>query len=106
MYTIRLSDGTTLENLRLNGNNFISQTPITSDMFAGKLKKVWITCPGYDEGEEITQELNNVELVAIQKYPDGYNFILREIPSDELEQKRIKGDIEYIAMMSDIELEG
>jgi len=106
MYTIRLSDGTTLENLRLNGNNFISQTPITSDMFAGKLKKVWITSPGYDEGEEITQELNNVELVAIQKYPDGYNFILREIPSDELEQKRIKGDIEYIAMMSDIELEG
>ena len=32
-YTITLADGTVLNNLKLNGNNFISNTAINADIF-------------------------------------------------------------------------
>ena len=39
---IILQDGTVLENLKLNGNNFISQEYIDESTFKGKLSKVII----------------------------------------------------------------
>ena len=44
-WKITLSDGTTIENLRLNGNNFVSETEIKKEMFDGKLLKVTIEMP-------------------------------------------------------------
>ncbi len=43
MYTITLSDGTRLENLELNGNNFISEEIIEDSVFDGKLDTVTIS---------------------------------------------------------------
>lgn len=43
MYKIILSDGTVLENLELNGNNYISQEPIDSTVFEGKLSEITFT---------------------------------------------------------------
>lgn len=43
MYTITLSNGKKLENLELNGNNFISAVPVDSAFFDGGLSKVTIT---------------------------------------------------------------
>lgn len=43
MYTITLSNGQTLENLELNGNNFISESPIDSAVFEGGLSTVTIS---------------------------------------------------------------
>jgi len=40
MYTIKLYDGTVLENLELNGNNFISNTIIPDSAFENNLKTV------------------------------------------------------------------
>ena len=42
MYTIKLYDGTLLENLTLNGNNFISDTIIPDTAFENNLKTVEI----------------------------------------------------------------
>lgn len=33
IYTITLADGTSIENLRLNGNNYISTEPINAAIF-------------------------------------------------------------------------
>lgn len=98
-WKITLSDGTKLENLGLNGNNFISEAKITEDDFRGKLSKVTF------EGKNFKQECNNMELVQIAHYEDGYYFVLREIPQEELEKLKMQSDIEYIAMMSDIDME-
>lgn len=98
-WKITLSDGTKLENLRLNGNNFISEAEITEDDFRGKLSKVTV------EGKDFKQEYNNMELVQIAHYEDGYYFVLREIPQEELDKLKMQSDIEYIAMMSDIDME-
>lgn len=43
MYKITLADGTTLENLVLNGNNFISQTAVDDAVFDGNMASVTIT---------------------------------------------------------------
>ena len=40
MYTIKLYDGTVLDNLELNGNNFISNTIIPDSVFDNNLKTV------------------------------------------------------------------
>lgn len=43
MYKITLSDGTQLENLELNGNNYIAQSEISDTVFDGKLGTVRIS---------------------------------------------------------------
>lgn len=43
MYKITLADGTTLENLVLNGNNYISPTAVDDAVFTGNMATVTIT---------------------------------------------------------------
>lgn len=43
MYKITLADGTVLDNLELNGNNYISDTVIEDSVFNGKLDTVIIS---------------------------------------------------------------
>ena len=103
-WKITLADGTKLENLSLNGNNFVSENEITEDIFEGNLLKVKIEGIN-DEGQEIIEEHNHMELVQIAHYKDGYYFVLRDISEAELEKLKMQSDIEYLAMMSDIDLE-
>jgi hypothetical protein len=102
-WKITLSDGTQLKNLRLSGNNFISETEVTEDIFKGKLSKV--TVEGIEDGKEVKNEYEHMELVQIVHYEDGYYFVLRELSSDELDKIKLQGNIEYLAMMTDIDLE-
>ena len=46
----------------------------------------------------------NMELVQIIKVNDKYWFVLRDIPETELAFIKMQSDIEYVAMMSEIEL--
>ena len=102
-WKITLADGTQLKNLGLNGNNFISETKITEKDFKEKLSKVIFE--GKVEEKNFKQEYNNMELVQIAHYEDGYYFVLREIPQEELDKLKMQSDIEYLAMMSDIDME-
>lgn len=102
-WKITLSDGTQLKNLGLSGNNFISETEVTEDMFAGKLSRVIVE--GQEDGQDVRNEYEHMELVQIVHYEDGYYFVLRELSQQELKEIKMQGDIEYLAMMSDIDLE-
>lgn len=103
-WKITLADGTKLENLGLNGNNFISDTKLTEDDFEGKLLNVKIEGKT-DDGQEIIEEHNHMELIQIAQYDDGYYFALRDLTDEELEKMKMQSDIEYLAMMSDVDLE-
>ena len=97
-YTITLADGTVLDDLKLNGNNFISNTEINADLFDENCYSVIIS-----DGEN--SETHNMELVQItEQEPGKYWFVLREISDFELAQIKIQSDIEYVAMMASIEL--
>lgn len=97
-YKITLADGAEIENLTLNGNNFISKTRITAEMFLDNCSPVIISDGDNNEVHE------NVELVQLSEMNGEYWFVLRDIPTDELEKIKMQSDIEYVAMMAGVEL--
>ena len=87
MYTIKLYDGTVLENLILNGNNFISDKIILDDVFENNLKKVEIS-----DGKS-TQIYNDMVLVA-NRVIDGKSwFILAEKTPEQKEKEALEATI-------------
>ena len=100
-FKITLADGTQFKNLKLSGNNYISKVKITEDDFKGKLSKITIE----NETDKTSEELEHVELVQIVHYEDGYYFVLRQLSADEIDKLKMQGDIEYLAMMTDVDLE-
>ena len=54
MYKITLADGTTLENLVLNGNNYISPTAVDDAVFTGNMATITITDMESGAAEQIT----------------------------------------------------
>lgn len=98
IYKVTLADGTIIDNLRLNGNNYISDKELSADMFLGNLGTVTI-----NNGEKDTV-YENMSLVQLAKYDDEYWFILRTMTKKELQEIKNRSDIDYIAMMTDIEL--
>ena len=80
-WKITLADGTSLDGLDLNGNNFISSTAVTEDTFAGKLSSVTI------EGPDGTQTHEDMKLVQINKVGKKYWFILAEKTAEEKQKE-------------------
>lgn len=93
--TITLSNGTELTGLELNGNNYISLERLTEETFADGLAPVVI------DGEEHEQ----MALVQCIQHEDGRSwFILRDVTAEEVAQAKLRSDIDFLALMSDIEL--
>lgn len=102
-WKITLADGTQLKNLGLNGNNFISEEEITEDIFEGNLSSVKIE--GIEDGEKVKQEYEHMELIHIIHNEDGYYFALRELSEEEVRNEKIQSNLDYLAMMVDVDLE-
>ena len=84
MYTIKLYDGTVLDNLTLNGNNFISDKIISDDIFTNNLDKVEIS-----DGKS-TQIYQDMMLVA-NRVIDGKSwFILAEKTQEQKEKEALE----------------
>lgn len=98
VYSVTLADGTIIENLRLNGNNFVSDAPIDKSIFDGNCHSVTIS-----DGENETVH-ENMECVQVTQIGAEYWFVLRELSESELKEAKIQASIEYIAMMCDVEL--
>lgn len=97
-YTVTLSDGSKLENLTLNGNNFISTTAISEDHFNGKLKGVFITD---SDGKEEKHE-NMVLVQVTHPSDDQWWFILADKSKDQIKQEQLE---ESIANLTDMVME-
>lgn len=98
IYKIILADGTVIDNLTMNGNNFISDAVIAASIFEANCCPVTINDGMTDEVHE------NMELVQVTSVEGKSWFVLRDISEKELEQAKMKSDIEYLAMMCDVEL--
>ena len=94
-WNITLSDGTALNGLRLNGNNFISTQEITTSLFAGNLSKVVM------EHDGMTEEYTDMELVQISKMGEEWWFILRKIPAEELARAALLAQINSLKSAND-----
>lgn len=98
VYKITLADGTELSDLRLNGNNFVSLDEISPAIFTDNLSPVTISDGERDELHE------HMELVQVTKMGTEYWVILRDLTRDELARIKTQADIEYLAMMTGVEL--
>ena len=83
MYTITLHDGTKLENLELNGNNFIAEGVIADSVFADNLATVVIT-----DGTTINNYLDMA--LVINRVENGRSwFVLRvKTEREKMEESR------------------
>ncbi|MBR0035263.1 MAG: hypothetical protein IJP54_06275 [Synergistaceae bacterium] len=117
-YRITLSDGSVLEGLRMNGNNFISTRPLSAETFAGKLGHVVIEATDTDAAS-LAGEWDwdfcglggthaNMELIQLEHKggPLGgeWWFILADIPASRMREYQMRGDVDYLAMMTGVEL--
>jgi hypothetical protein len=99
-FKIALSNGNEIDNLTMNGNNFVSEEEIDESIFEDGLEEVHITSDGgVDEVHE------NMVLVQVQQLYGAYYFILRDRTQYEIDQAKTRSDIEYIAMMTDVDIE-
>lgn len=81
-YTITLADGTKLENLELNGNNYIATAPVDNAIFAGNLKTVEII------GNGETMVLDDAILVS-NRIVDGRSWL---VFAEKSEQQKMAED--------------
>ena len=93
---LELADGTKLTDLRTNGNNFVSDTPIEDSVFEGNLSAVKITTP-----EGVT-EYKDLRLVQNRQFGDVYMFILAEKTPAEKEKEEL---LQLIADLAELTLE-
>ena len=99
MITITLSNGYKINGLSKNGDNFASLSPITEDVFLNNTSPVTITEDGFNETHA------HMELVQITTMGDECWFVLRDLTDDEIHQIDLEAKIDYIAMMTGIDLE-
>ena len=98
-YNIKLADGTEIKNVELNGNNFITQdSEIRSALTPANLTSVEIS------DETSSQLCENMILTNLWEAPDGWHFIIREMTESEKLKLEIEAKLEYLAMMTDVEL--
>ena len=100
-WEITLSDGAIIDNLELNGNNFISKAEITSEIFNGKLSHVVIEGPEDEYDFGLRGEHANMKLARCCKDDGlgGWAFVLIDTPPEELRQLEVDSRLDYIEMM-------
>ena len=90
MYTVTINATTSFRNLRLNGDNFVSNAEIKDSDFPESPFTVVIS-----DGERKTT-IENTELVQVKQYGAEWWFIVREIPSSEMERRNMLSQIEML----------
>lgn len=99
LYSITLADGTILDNLRMNGNNYIYQGELDYSIFDGNLSPVKIS-----NGEDVEIH-EHMELVKPYFDDPGKTwFVLLDIPESELRYAQTRSDIMYLSMMTGVDL--
>ena len=101
MFTITLSDGSQLEGLTLNGNNFISDNEVTEATFAGKLGHVVIDGDAEADMFRLIGTHEHMQLVQIVKYEDKCWFILRDMTARELSDLKTDARLSYLEMITE-----
>lgn len=89
---IKLQNGQVIEDLTLNGNNYISKKIVNSSIFENNLEKIEIT------DEKGTTVYNNMKLVQNIVYNNESWFILAEKSENDLLKERL-AQMEELALI-------
>ena len=98
---ITLQDGTVLANLKLNGNNFISDAIIETAIFQDNLGNVQIE---YEDGN--IAEYRFMKLVQNIEVDGKSWFILAEQSENDLLKARLKATEDALTFLMDMQMMG
>ena len=98
---ITLQDGTVLENLKLNGNNFISDTIIENTVFEDNLGNVKI-----EDDEGNVTEYRFMKLIQNIEVDGKSWFILAEQSENDLLKARLKATEDALTFLMDMQMMG
>lgn len=108
MYKIILADGRVLNDIEVNDTTLVSKTPIDESYFANNLSPVDIELVGdrdYTDNLHIEGHHDNMMFQMLDSPIEGQHwFILRDVPEMDIRFAKLQADIEYLSMMTDIEL--
>ena len=99
MYKIKLNDGTVLENLELNGNNYISENVVEDSVFVGNLGTVVIS------NGETEETFTDMKLLSNRVDSGKSWFVLGEKTEQEKTMERLLADLTINAeSITDVQL--
>ena len=99
MYKIKLNDGTVLENLELNGNNYISENVVEDSVFAGNLGTVVIS------NGETEETFTDMKLLSNRVDGGKSWFVLGEKTEQEKAMERLAAALSVNAeSITDVQL--
>ena len=99
MYQITLHDGTVLDELELNGNNFISEKVIDDSVFNGNLDTVTIS------NGETTETFTDMKLLSNRVDGGKSWFVLGEKTAQEKAMERLVASLSVNAeSITDVQL--
>lgn len=108
MFKITLADGTELRDINLNITTLVSYTPIDPSIFENNLAPVTFEWEGEMTSPEIpffVGEHRAMKFTNVGQIVEGeYWFVLSDVPEEELKYAQIRANIDYLAMMTDVEL--
>lgn len=100
MASITLTDGTVLNNLIVNGDNFIANYSLTDDIFDMNLSPVTIEIDGIEDVHEYMKLIQITHPNATEWW-----FVIQDMTPEELYRLDIESKLDYLAMMSDVDLD-
>lgn len=97
MVKITLANGVVLDNIEINGDNYVSPVEISEATFADGLSKVVIS-----DGESETTYTDMI-LVQVTKYKnvEGWFFVLREMTAAEKQDKVLAETVATLSKQGD-----
>ncbi len=106
-YSVILSNGKSFSGLDGAGDYFKSKSPVSAEDFSGNLGRVIVSASG---GEQDTSSplmpgtYEDLELFNMFEALGEWYFCLRAKDTTERDALKDRADIEYIAMMTGVEL--
>ena len=96
--TVTLADGTILNNLDTNGSYYISRVEIPASVFHTNCTPLVVS------GGEFDGTHPHAELVDYKAQGGVTKFAFRDIPVNKLAMMKMEADLDFLAMMTDVEL--
>ncbi|MBO6292195.1 MAG: hypothetical protein J6N51_08070 [Selenomonas sp.] len=93
----------TVENLTMNGTNYVSEAKVDTTAWPPTFKLT-----AKDEEGTVTEALDHAKLIQQEQYAwDGGKWYLAFAPvsAQEIENAKLQSQLEYIAMMTDVDLD-
>lgn len=97
--SIILADGTTLDNIEYDDFYFTASYKIDKNIFSGNCSPFTVRIGD----EDIIHR--HAELAVFRETDDGAAFRFRDLTAKDVAQRKMEANLEYLAMMLDIDLE-